>query len=73
MGDAEERIPNELGTRAFYVNRTVRRFLRRQTKEQVSAGGGLTFENVAGKRVAMFGTTPVRVTDALLNTEDVVA
>jgi len=73
MADAEERIPNNLGKRAFYVNRTIRRYLRFQTKEQVSAGGGLTFENVGGKRVTMFGTTPVRVTDALLNTEDVVA
>lgn len=72
MGDAEERIPNELGRRAWYCNRTVRRFLRRQTRDQVSAGGGLTFDNVAGKRVAMFGTTPVRISDALLNTEDVV-
>jgi hypothetical protein len=54
------------------VNRTIRRFLRHQTKEQASAGGGLTFENVAGKRVSMFGSTPVRVVDALLNTEDVV-
>lgn len=72
MADAEERIPDELGNRAFYCNRTIRRFLRRQTKEQVSAGGGLTFENVAGKRVAFFGETPVRRVDAILNTEDVV-
>jgi hypothetical protein len=73
MADAEERLPNELGNRAFYANRTVIRFLRHQTREQVSAGGGITFENIAGKRVRMFGTSPVRVTDALLNTEDVVA
>jgi len=72
FADAEERIPNELGKRAFYVNRTVRRYLRHQTKEQVSAGGGVTFQNVAGKTVMMFGDTPVRRTDALLNTEDVV-
>ena len=72
MADAEERLPTELGRRAFYCNRTIRRYLRHQTKEQVSAGGGITFENVNGKRVAMFGPTPIRVTDALLNTEDVV-
>ncbi len=73
MQDAEERIPNELGRRAFYMNRTVRRNLRHQAHSQVKAGGGMTYENVAGKRVSMFGTTVVRVTDALLNTEDVVA
>jgi hypothetical protein len=73
MADAEERIPNELGRRAFYVNRTIRRYLRHQTRAQVSTGGGITFENIAGKQVMMFGDTPVRRTDALLNTEDVVA
>lgn len=69
MERAEEIIPNELGRRAFYVNRTVRRHLRKQYRADVSAGGGLTFENVSGKRVAFFGTTPVRISDALLNTE----
>jgi hypothetical protein len=73
MADAEERLPFKMGRRAFYVNRTIRRFLRHQTREQVSAGGGITFQNIAGEMVTMFGTTPVRVTDALLNTEDVVA
>jgi len=73
MADAEERIPNDLGTRAFYMNRTVRRNLRHQTTAAVSTGGGITFENVGGKRVMMFGTTPVHICDALLNTEDVVA
>lgn len=73
MADAEERLPNNLGRRAFYVNRTIRRNLRQAATEAVGAGGGITFENFAGKRVLMFGTTPVRVTDALLNTEDVVA
>lgn len=73
MADAEERLPNNLGRRAFYMNRTVARFLRHQSKEQVSGGGGLTFENVSGQRVRMFGLTPVRICDALLNTEDVVS
>jgi hypothetical protein len=73
MADAEERLPNELGSRAFYANRTVIRNMRHQTTSAVSAGGGITFENYAGKRTRMFGITPVRVTDAILNTEDVVA
>lgn len=72
MADAEEIIPNELGRRAFYMNRTVRRHLRHQTNTKVTSGGGVTYENIGGKRVAFFGTTPVRVSDALLNTEALV-
>jgi len=73
MADAEERIPSGLGRRAFYCNRTIKRYLRHQMKAAVGAGGGLTFDNVAGRRVMVFGETPVRTTDALLNTEDVVS
>ena len=69
MADAEERLPDELGRRAFYVNRTVRRHLRHATREAVGAGGGITFDNVAGKRVMFFGEVPVRRTDALVNNE----
>lgn len=72
MADAEERLPNNTGRRAFYMNRTVKRFLRHQTHTGVSTGGGLTFENIGGESIAMFGTTPVRTVDAILNTEDVV-
>ena len=73
MQDAEERLPNELGRRAFYMNRTVRRNLRHLAHTEVKAGGGLTYENIGGRRVTMFGTTPVRITDALLNAEAAVA
>lgn len=73
MEDAEERIPNELGNRAFYMNRTLLRYLRHQSKAAVTAGGGLTYEVIGGKRIRMFGETPVRRTDALVNTEATVA
>jgi len=72
MEQAEETLPNELGKRAFYMNRTIRRYLRKQYRTDVTSGGGLTYENVGGKTVTMFGTTPVRITDALLNTEQAV-
>ena len=72
MGDAEERLPSNLGRRVFYMNRKVRRKLRAQEVSAVSTGGGLTFENLAGRRVTMFGNTPVRISDAILNTEDVI-
>jgi hypothetical protein len=73
MEHAQEIIPNELGRRVFYMNRTVRRYLRKQTRTDVSAGGGLTFDNVGGKRVMQFNGDPVRITDALLNTEATVS
>ena len=69
LEQADELIPNELGTRVLYMNRRVSRYLRRQVRADVSAGGGLTFENVGGKRILAFGTTPVRRVDAILNTE----
>jgi hypothetical protein len=72
MEQAEETIPSQLGRRAFYVNRRVRRFIRKQYRTDVTSGGGLTFENVAGKRVMFFGTIPIRTTDAILLTEAVV-
>jgi hypothetical protein len=69
MEQADEIIPNSLGRRVFYVNRRVSRYLRRQARLAVSAGGGLTFENFAGKKVLTFGGVPIRKVDALLNTE----
>jgi hypothetical protein len=73
MEQAEETLPNELGTRVFYMNRRVRRFLRKQYREDVTSGGQLKYEVVAGKPATMFGTTPVRITDALINTEALVS
>lgn len=69
MENALEILPNALGKPVFYMNRTVARFLRRQERGDVTSGGGLTFENVEGKRVMDFGGVPVRRVDAILNTE----
>jgi hypothetical protein len=65
-----ELLPNNLGRPVIYGNRTFRRYLRKQVREAVGSGGGLTFENFAGKRVLMFGDIPIRRLDTLLNTED---
>lgn len=73
MEHAAEIIPNRLGRPVFYMNRTVRRALRKETREQVTAGGGLTYENFDGKRILMFGDIPIRTVDALLNTESLVS
>lgn len=59
------------GRPAFYVNRTIRAWLRRQQVSKVS-GSTLTMEDVAGKRVLTFDGVPVRRVDALLNNEALV-
>jgi hypothetical protein len=55
------------------MNRTLHTYLKKQTRNDVISGGGLTFDNVAGKRVAFFDEVPVKRVDALLNTEAAVS
>ena len=56
----------------FYVNRTISSFLRRQTVNKV-ASATLSYDEVGGKKVLMFGEVPVRRVDQLLNTEATVS
>jgi hypothetical protein len=70
MAKATHRIPFlGMGRAAFYVNRTVAEFLDIQQYNKVSAGGGITFENVDGRRKGTFRGIPIRVCDAILETE----
>ena len=69
MEAAAEILPNRLGKPVFYMNRRVSRFLRKQARTDVASGGGLTYENVMGRPILMFGDIPIRKTDALLLTE----
>ena len=72
MVQASERIPSfGKGRACWYVNRTIREKLRLGILERVS--NNLSWETVEGKRVMTFDDIPVRRTDALLNTEAVVA
>lgn len=74
MIKAINRIPSlTMGRPVFYVNRTVRQQLEIQRRDDVISGGGLTFENVDGRRVASFNGIPIRVCDALLETEATVS
>ena len=74
MAKAVHRIPAMgLGTPAFYCNRTVHEFLDIQTLSKVSTGGGVTYENVQGKRIMTFRGIPIRTVDSLLLTEATVA
>jgi len=69
MEQADEIIPDELGNRVFYVPRRASRYLRKQVRVAVGNGGGLTFENFAGKRIMMFDGVPIRKVDSILLTE----
>ena len=69
MTQAVEIVPSlSMGRPAFYMNRTVRSFLRRQIANKVAAST-LTIEQVAGKHVTMFDGIPVRRCDSITNTE----
>jgi hypothetical protein len=72
MEQAVETIPNRLGRPVFYMNRTARRMLRKQARLAVKGGGGMTYENFDGKRILMYDDVPVRIVDALINTEALV-
>lgn len=69
MTQAQELIHSLTGvTPAYYCNRTVRSFLRRQTVNKVAAST-LMYDNVDGKPALMFGEVPVRRVDAIINAE----
>lgn len=64
-----EHIPSlSMGRPAFYMNRRVRSFLRRQIANKV-ANSTLTMDTVGGKHVLTFDGIPVRRSDQLLETE----
>ena len=60
------------GGPVFYMNRTARRLLRKQERLAVATGGGITYDNVDGRRVMQFSDVPIRICDALLNNEALV-
>jgi len=69
MTQAVELVPNlGMGRPAFYMNRKLRSFLRRQITSKVAAST-LTMEDVGGKKVVAFDGIPCRRSDALLGTE----
>ncbi len=72
MIQASELIPTlRAGRPAWYCNRTISSFLRRQilNKDNVL----LDISEIAGKRVTTFDQIPVRRVDAILNTESLVS
>lgn len=70
MIKATHRIPNLSGCKPmFYMNRSVFQYLDIQRRADVQTGGSLSYDVVDGKRVASFRGIPIRMTDALLETE----
>lgn len=64
------RVPNlRAGKPAFYMNRSVFQMLDIQRRDDVIAGGGLVYQNVDGMIVPTFRGIPVRICDALTETE----
>jgi hypothetical protein len=57
----------------FYMNRTCFQMLDIQRRDDVAAGGQLSYEVVDGKRIAMFRGIPVKIVDQLLETEATVS
>lgn len=73
MTDALERVQDlTSGRPAFYMNRTVRSFLRRQIANK-TLNSTITMDNVAGKRVLSFDGVPCRRVDKLASGEGAVA
>lgn len=74
MIKAVHRIPiKKLGKCVFYMNRTVFEYLDIQRRDDVIAGGGLDYKNVDGVAMYSFRGIPVKICDALLETESLVA
>lgn len=74
MIKATHRIPNlAMGKPVFYMNRTCFQMLDIQRRDDVISGGQLTYDLVDGKRIPMFRGIPVRIVDALLETESAVS
>lgn len=61
-----------MGKCAFYMNRTVLQMLDIQRRDDVVSGGGLVYKDVDGKSIPTFRNIPIRVCDAILNTESAI-
>jgi hypothetical protein len=68
MVQALELVPNlGMGRPAFYCNRTISSFLRRQIVNKSNLHLGM--DEIGGKKVMSFAGVPVRRVDAILNSE----
>jgi len=74
MIKAVHRIFNKnMGRCVFYMNRTCFEYLDIQRRDDVTAGGQLNYKEVDGKQIYDFRGIPVKIVDALLETEATVS
>jgi hypothetical protein len=74
MIKAIHRVPNvRMGRAAFYMNRSCFQMLDIQRRDDVISGGGINYSNVDGQVTPTFRGIPVRICDALLETEAAVS
>jgi len=73
MIKAIHRLPNRMGKPVFYMNRTCFQMLDIQRRDDVITGGGLVYNEVDGKIVPSFRGIPIKIVDALTETEAAVA
>lgn len=67
---ALSRLPSLTSVRpVIYMNRTAREFFEYETLLNVQAGGGITYDTVAGKPVPTWRQIPIRTVDQILETE----
>lgn len=74
MIKAIHRLPlTGVGTPVFYMNRSCLQMLDIQRRDDVGTGGGLTYQNVDGENIPTFRGFPIRLCDALIESETVVS
>lgn len=74
MIKATHRIPDlSKGKPVFYMSRSVLQMLDIQMRDDIISGGQLKYEQVEGKPVMSFRGIPVKLCDAILETEATVA
>jgi hypothetical protein len=74
MIKAIHRIPSlKLGKPVFYMNRSCFQYLDIQRRDDVISGGGLVYNQVDGVLVPSFRGIPIKLVDALTETESVVS
>jgi hypothetical protein len=61
------------GRRAWYCNRTTRMMLDIQSRDDVKAGGGLSYANVGGQMIETFRGIALNVCDQLTEAESVIS
>lgn len=70
MIKAVHRIPNPgMAKLCFYMNRSAFQYLDLQRRADVISGGQLSYDVVDGKRIPLFRGIPIKVVDALIETE----